>query len=103
MNMLTMTSLVAQNQFGTLIDTSQRQPVVVTRRGRPVAVVLSYEDYQATTQTIPFHVAALISESYPLRGKDAGDSMRLHLSKMGNSAAQEGLTEDTVMRMLNED
>lgn len=103
MNMLTMTSLAAQNQFGTLIDTSQRQPVAITRRGRPVAVVLSYEDYQATTQTIPFHVAALISESYPLRGKDAGDSMRLHLSKMGNNAAQEGLTEDTVMRMLNAD
>ena len=57
MNMLTMTSLAAQNQFGTLIDTSQRQPVAVTRRGRPVAVVMSYEDYQATTQTIPFHVA----------------------------------------------
>jgi prevent-host-death family protein len=103
MNMLTMTSLVAQNQFGTLIDTSQRQPVTVTRRGRPVAVVMSYEDYQATTQTIPFHVAALISESYPQHGKDAGDSMRLHLSKMGNKAAEEGMTEDTVMRMLNED
>lgn len=101
--MLTMTSLAAQNQFGTLIDASQRQPVTVTRRGRPVAVVLSYEDYQATTQTIPFHVAELISENYPLRGKDAGDSMRLHLSKMSNKAAEEGLTEDTVMRMLNED
>ena len=103
MNMLTMTSLVAQNQFGTLIDTSRRQPVTVTRRGRPVAVVMSYEDYQATTQTIPLHVAALISENYPQRGKDAGDSMRLHLSKMSNKAAEEGLTEDTVMPLLNED
>jgi hypothetical protein len=64
---------------------------------------MSYEDYQATTQTIPFHVAALISESYPLRGKDAGDSMRLHLAKMSNAAAEEGLTEDAVMRVLNED
>ena len=98
-----MTSLAAQNQFGTLIDASQRQPIAVTRRGRPVAVVMSYEDYQATMQTIPFHVAALISESYPLRGKDAGDSMRLHLAKMGNAAAEEGLTEDTVIRVLNED
>ena len=58
--MLTMTSLAAQNQFGTLIDASQRQPIAVTRRGRPVAVVMSYEDYKATTQTIPLHVAALI-------------------------------------------
>ena len=98
--MLTMTSLAAQNQFGTLIDTSQRQPVAVTRRGRPVAVVLSYEDYQASTQTIPFHVAKLISENYPLRGKNAGDSMRMHLAKMSNKAAEKGLTQDDVTRLL---
>jgi len=101
--MLTMTSLAAQNQFGTLIDASQRQPIAVTRRGRPVAVVQSYEDYKASTQTIPLHVAALISENYPLHGKDAGEAMRLHLGKMSNHAAEEGLTEDEVMRMLNED
>lgn len=101
--MLTMTSLAAQNQFGTLIDASQRQPVAVTRRGRTVAVVMSYEDYQASTQTIPFHVAALISENSPLRGKTAGDSMRLHLTKMSNKATEEGLTQDDVTRMLNDE
>ncbi len=69
-----MTSLVAQNQFGTLIDASQRQPVTVTRHGRPVAVVMSYEDYQASLQTITPQVAALISEAYPLRGTAAGDA-----------------------------
>ena len=100
--MLTMTSLDAQNQFGTLIDASQRQPVTVTRRGRPVAVVLSFQDYQAATQTIPLHVAALISESYPLRGKEAGDSMRQHLSTLSGQAAKEGLSEADVMRLLNE-
>lgn len=101
--MLTMTSLAAQNQFGALIDASQRQPVAVTRRGRPVAVVLSYEDYQASMQTIPLHVAELISESYPLRGKQAADSMRQHLAKMSNQAAQDGLTEADVMQMLNDE
>ncbi len=101
--MLTMTSLAAQNQFGTLIDASQRQPIAVTRRGRPVAVVLSYEDYKASTQTIPLHVAALISENYSLRGQDAGEAMRQHLGKMSNKAAEEGLTEDDVTRLLNED
>ena len=98
--MLTMTSLAAQSHFGTLIDASQRQRVAVTRRGRPVAVVLSYEDYQASTQTIPFHVAKLISENYPLRGKNAGDSMRIHFAKMSNKAAEEGLTQDDVTRLL---
>ena len=101
--MLTMTSLAAQNQFGTLIDASQRQPIAVTRRGRPVAVVLSYEDYKASTQTIPLHVAALISENYSLRGQDAGKAMRQHLGKMSNQAAEEGMTEDDVTRLLNED
>ena len=100
--MLTMTSLAAQNQFGTLLDTAQRQPVAVTRHGRPVALVMSNEDYQATTQTIPFHVATLVSENYPLRGKAAGDSMRQHLAKMSNKAAQEGLTEYDITRLLND-
>ena len=101
--MLTMTSLAAQNQFGMLIDTSQRQPVAVTRRGRPVAVVMSYEDYQASMRTIPFQVAMLVSENYPLRGIEAGDSMRQHLAKMSNKASEEGLTEADVTRMLHED
>jgi prevent-host-death family protein len=101
--MLTMTSLAAQNQFGTLIDASLRQPVAVTRRGRPVAVVMSYEDYQASKQTIPFHVATLISQTYPLRGQQAADSMRQHLTKLDNKAAEEGLTETDILRMLNED
>jgi prevent-host-death family protein len=101
--MLTMTSLAAQNQFGLLIDTSQRQPVAVTRRGRPVAVMLSYEDYQASVQTIPLHVAKLISQNHPLRGQEAGDSMREHLAKMSNKAAEEGLTESDIVRMSHED
>jgi hypothetical protein len=49
------------------------------------------------------HVAALISENYSLRGKDAGEAMRQHLGKMSNQAAEEGLTEDDVTRLLNED
>jgi hypothetical protein len=48
-------------------------------------------------------VAKLISESYPLRGKAAGDAMQLHLSTMSNQAAQDGLTEGDVLRMLDED
>jgi prevent-host-death family protein len=101
--MLTMTSLLAQNQFGTLIDTSQRQPVAVTRHGRPVAVVISYDDYLASTQTIPLHVATLIRANSPLSGTAAGVSMREHLSTMNTLAEDEGLTEEDVMRMLNEE
>lgn len=39
--MLTMPSVQAQNNFGTLIDYAQREIVSVTRRGRVAAYVMS--------------------------------------------------------------
>jgi prevent-host-death family protein len=41
--MLTMPSVEAQNSFGALIDKAQRQIISITRRGRPVAYVMSPE------------------------------------------------------------
>jgi len=64
--------------------------------------VMSYEDYQASLQTITPQVAALISEAYPLRGPAAGDAMRRHLAALSNLAAEEGLTPADIMRMLHE-
>jgi prevent-host-death family protein len=34
----------AKNQFGRLLDQSRAEPVLVVKHGRPVAVVLSYEE-----------------------------------------------------------
>lgn len=45
--MLTYTSADAQNRFGEVLDKSQREPVQVTRRGRPVAFVVSADDMAA--------------------------------------------------------
>lgn len=42
--MKTLTSVDAQNHFGALLDAAQREPVTVTRRGRPVAFVVSPAD-----------------------------------------------------------
>jgi len=42
--MRTVSSVEAQNRFGELLDNAQREPVTITRRGRPVAFVLSPED-----------------------------------------------------------
>lgn len=47
--MLTLTSVEAQSRFGELIDRSQREPVQVTRRGRPVAYVICDQDMLALT------------------------------------------------------
>jgi antitoxin Phd len=48
--MVTKTSAQAQNQFGQLLDLVQREPVAITRHGRPAAYVISpreMEDFQA--------------------------------------------------------
>ncbi len=50
--MRTMTSVEAQNRFGELIDAAQREPVTITRRGRPVVYVLSQQDYDAFSQGV---------------------------------------------------
>ena len=44
MIMKVMTSKEAQNAFGTYMDTAQREPVVVTKRNRPVVLTVSMEN-----------------------------------------------------------
>lgn len=44
--MLTVTSMEAQNRFGKLLDTVQREPVVITRHGRTAAFMVSAKDMQ---------------------------------------------------------
>ena len=36
----------AKNQFGRLLDQSRAEPVLVVKHGRPVAVLVSYEEYE---------------------------------------------------------
>ena len=42
--MITMTSVESQNRFGQLLDTVQREPVSITRHGRPTAFIVSPQD-----------------------------------------------------------
>jgi antitoxin Phd len=44
--MITKTSAEAQNQFGQLLDLVQREPVAITRHGRPAAFIVSPLDMQ---------------------------------------------------------
>lgn len=48
--MRTMTSAEAQNHFGLLLDSAQREPITITRRGRPVAYLFSPQEYEALMQ-----------------------------------------------------
>jgi prevent-host-death family protein len=36
----------AKMHFGALLDTAQREPVTVSKQGRPVAVMMSIHDYE---------------------------------------------------------
>lgn len=42
--MITVTSVEAQNRFGQLLDTAQREPVTITRHGRTAAFLVSPQD-----------------------------------------------------------
>ena len=44
--MITITSVEAQNRFGQLLDTVQRETVIITRHGRPAAYIISSEAYK---------------------------------------------------------
>lgn len=42
--MKTISAREAKNRFGELLDTMQREPVVVTKNNRPVGILISIED-----------------------------------------------------------
>lgn len=42
--MISVTSVQAQNNFGKLLDSAQREPVIVTRHGRAAAFIVSPQD-----------------------------------------------------------
>lgn len=44
--MRTMAALEAKNRFGELLDTAQREPVIIEKHGRAVAVMVSAEEYK---------------------------------------------------------
>lgn len=44
--MIHMVAKEAKNHFGQLLTAAMREPVVINKNGKPVAVVLSTEEYQ---------------------------------------------------------
>lgn len=77
-------SRAAKNQFGQLLESAQRGPVRVTRRGRPVGVLLSEEQYQR------------------LRGI-AWDRLAGTVESMRQQATDAGLTEGVLAELLADD
>ena len=70
--MRTMTSVEAQNHFGMLLDSAQREPVTITRRGRPVAYLLSPQEFAALSQGVAHETTRDVLAAFRGSGKGGG-------------------------------
>jgi prevent-host-death family protein len=74
----------AKNRLGAILDAAQREPIVIRRQDRDIAVVLSMADYERLRSA---NVAALLE----LRDEVAAE------------AAAAGLTEERLAELLGDD
>ncbi len=75
-----MTSVEAQNHFGELLDAAQREPVTITRRGRPVVYVVSQQEYDELTKRLAINQSQIDIEKAKtavaaFRGKGKGGAV----------------------------
>ncbi|MES2190232.1 MAG: type II toxin-antitoxin system Phd/YefM family antitoxin [Pseudomonadota bacterium] len=63
--MTTFSALEAKNRLGQILDAAQREPVTITRHGRPAVIVLAVQDYEALLEGQPEKVAAAKKKPKP--------------------------------------
>ncbi len=81
--MKSMTALEAKNRFGEVMEAAQRQPISITRNGRPSVVVIS-------------------AESYARRQRIARERMRQAMQRAGEYATVHGMNEDALKMLADE-
>jgi prevent-host-death family protein len=93
--MITMTSVEAQNRFGQLLDTAQREPVAITRHGRPTAFVVSPQEMEELVDSRRKRSRALADlEDWSVK---AGKSLT-----PAQAAASSILTDEDVVRLVHQ-
>lgn len=50
MNMKTISAKEAKNAFGSFLDSAQREPIMITKRDRPIGIFFSMQDVEALIQ-----------------------------------------------------
>ncbi|MDP2823096.1 MAG: type II toxin-antitoxin system Phd/YefM family antitoxin [Sulfuritalea sp.] len=90
--MITVTSVEAQNRFGQLLDTVQREPVTITRHGRTAAFMVSPQDMQDLRDA---------QTSKRQNAVEAFDAWSQRAAATALPAAAE-LTDEDVVRMVKE-
>ena len=79
--MKSVTALEAKNRFGEVLEAAQRQPVSITRNGRPSVVVIS-------------------AESYARRQHMARERLRQAMQRAGGHAVAQGMNAEVVEQLL---
>ena len=93
--MVTMTSVEAQNGFGKLLDTVQREAVAITRHGRPTAFVVSPRDMEELLDARQRRSSAVADlEAWLAEAEE-------HTTAEQTRAAAD-LTDEDVVRMVHE-
>jgi prevent-host-death family protein len=94
LNMITVTSVEAQNRFGRLLDAVQREPITITRNGRTAAFIVSPQDMEdlanARSKRSKRSKAVAEFESWSLRA--AANAL----------PATAELTDDDILHMVKE-
>jgi prevent-host-death family protein len=93
--MKTMTSVEAQNSFGRLLDTAQREAVAITRHGRPAAFVVSPQDMEDL-------LSARRRRSEAVADLEAWRARAEASTSAAQKSAAAALTEEEVNRMVHE-
>jgi antitoxin Phd len=89
--MIKMTSVEAQNRFGHLLDTAQRETVAIRRHGRPTAFVVSPQEMEE------------LLDARRRRSKAVADlETWSELAKKNASPAEAALTDEDVTRLVHE-
>ena len=71
----------AKSHFGQLLDTARREPVTIEKHGRPVAVILSTEDYNELEQIKLEHLRAEMKVG--IDQLDRGESIEVDEADLG--------------------
>lgn len=90
--MKTVSSVEAQNHFGELLDNAQREPISITRRGRPVAYIVSSEAYRTLAGGVAENtekMAAYLNSIEAFRGQGKGGATGRLLADRKADAARE--------------
>jgi antitoxin Phd len=92
--MITVTSVEAQNRFGQLIDTAQRETVTVTRHGRPAAFIVSPRDMEELLDSRRRRSRAVADlEAWAVRARKS--------QSPAQAAASAVLTDEEVNRLVH--